>query len=125
MTMHFSVAEFGCKCGCGRNLIDADFVIKLNTAFLEIRFPIPVTSGYRCPEHNQKVSSTGANGPHTTGHAADLGVRGAQALELLTIATACGMFSGIGLNQKGEGRFLHLDDLKNAPGQPRPHCWTY
>jgi hypothetical protein len=51
---------------------------------------------------------------------------GADALELVALALAYG-FTGIGVNQKGahDGRFIHLDDLDNAPGQPRPCIWSY
>jgi uncharacterized protein YcbK (DUF882 family) len=90
----------------------------------ECGFPLIVTSGYRCPEHNAAVSSTGRTGPHTTGRAADLAVDGARAHALMTIALAMG-FSGLGVNQKGPGRFLHVDDLPNASGQPRPTIWSY
>lgn len=122
---HFSRAEFACKCGCGENKIADDFVAKLNVLCAEVPEAIVVTSGYRCPTHNAAVSKTGLTGPHTTGRAADLALQGRRAVELLTLALAGGQFTGFGLNQKGAGRFLHLDDLPNAAGQPRPHCWTY
>ncbi len=34
---------------------------------------------------------------------------------------------GIGIKQKGDyaSRFVHLDDLPNGSGQPRPWCWSY
>lgn len=121
---HFTLSEFSCK-HCGENKIDHAFVDKLDALRDVCGFALPVTSGYRCPEHNAKVSSTGLNGPHTTGHAVDFGVRGQQALTVMQLALARGGFYGIGLNQKGAARFVHLDDLPNAPGQPRPTCWTY
>ena len=121
---HFSLAEFACK-HCGENKTDPSFIDKLDALRQSCGFALPVTSGYRCPEHNSKVSSTGLTGPHTTGRAVDLGVRGHQALTLVQLALARGVFTGIGLNQKGAGRFVHLDDLPNATGQPRPTCWTY
>jgi hypothetical protein len=34
-------------------------------------------------------------------------------------------FTGIGVQQKGGGRFIHLDNLPNGPGQPRPTVWSY
>lgn len=122
---HFKVSEFDCKCGCGRNEIDAKFVDRLDDLREACGFPLPVTSGYRCPKHNTQVSSTGLTGPHTTGRAVDFGVRGHQALTLLQLALARGGFTGIGINQKGGARFVHLDDLPSAPGQPRPTIWSY
>jgi len=118
------LGEFSCK-HCGENKIDRLFVDKLDTLRESCGFALPVTSGYRRPEHNAKVSSTGLAGPHTTGRAVDFGVRGPQALTVVQLALAGGAFTGIGLNQKGASRFVHLDDLSNATGQPRPTCWTY
>ena len=88
--------------------------------------PIIITSGYRCPAHNQRVSSTGAAGPHTTGRAVDLAVHGRDAFVIVRLALERG-FTGLGFHQRGPhgGRFLHLDTLPDAPGQPRPWCWTY
>ena len=34
--------------------------------------PLQITSAYRCPSHNDSVSSTGMAGPHTTGLAVDI-----------------------------------------------------
>jgi zinc D-Ala-D-Ala carboxypeptidase len=87
-------------------------------------FALPVTSGYRCPEYNNRVSGTGRTGPHTTGRAIDLGVSHARALELIRMALSMG-FTGIGIKQHGQGRFIHLDDLPDAEGQPRSHIWSY
>ncbi len=46
--------------------------------------------------------------------------------DLIALAHKHG-FSGIGLRQHGDykGRFVHLDDLSNATGRPRPWIWTY
>jgi len=85
--------------------------------------PMTVTSGARCPTHNAKVSSTGLTGPHTKG-AIDFGLRGGDALTVIGIALREG-FTGIGVNQKGDKRFVHLDDLPNEPNQPRPWIWSY
>lgn len=121
---HFKVSEFACRCGCGRNEIDSKFVDRLDDLREACGFVLPVTSGYRCPKHNTQVSSTGLTGPHTTGHAVDFGVSRAQAYELMTIALRMG-FTGIGIQQKGGSRFIHIDDLPNAEGQPRPTVWSY
>lgn len=88
--------------------------------------PMIISSGYRCPKHNQLVSTTGPNGPHTTGHAADIVIERGAAIALLSLILDTGGFTGIGLNQKGpaSGRFIHLDDLTEPP-HPRPNIWTY
>lgn len=91
----------------------------------EAAFPFVVTSGFRCPEYNAKVSSTGLDGPHTTGLAVDLAVRGSHAFLLTKLAIKHGM-TGIGVSQKGDGRFLHFDSIQ--PGDKkhlRPWIWSY
>ena len=81
---------------------------------------LTVTSAARCPDHNAKVSGTGRTGPHTTGRAIDLAARGSEALQIVRMALEMG-FTGIGVNQKGPSRFIHLDDLEDG----RPTIWSY
>lgn len=123
MTPHFKADELRCPCGCGM-LPRLDFMEKVETLRAVYGKPMKVTSAARCPAYNEKVSSTGRDGPHTTGRAIDIGVSGREAHNLLRLAMRFGNFSGIGLNQKGphEKRFLHLDDLS---GPQRPWVWTY
>lgn len=123
MWRHFKREEFACH-HCGANLIDDDFVTDLDDLRHHLGFALPISSGYRCPEYNARVSSTGRTGPHTTGRAADIEISRERAY--LVLQTALMMkFSGIGVNQKGAARFIHLDNLPNAPGQPRPTIWSY
>lgn len=121
---YFTLDEFRCKCGCGQNLIDRQFVTELDNLRHKMGFALPITSGYRCPTHNAKVSSTGLTGPHTSGRAADLAVDRFNAFRVLKAALDMG-FTGIGLQQKGGGRFVHLDNLPNSAGAPRPTVWSY
>lgn len=122
MFRYFKIEEFACS-HCGQNLIDSQFVQELDDLRHEYGKPMKVTSGYRCPTHNAKVSSTGTNGPHTFGRAADIAVDRGDAYRLAKLAFARG-FTGIGLQQKGAGRFIHLDTLPNA-AHPRPTIWSY
>jgi zinc D-Ala-D-Ala carboxypeptidase len=101
-----------------------DFMDKVEKLRDRLGFQMPVTSGYRCPEYNNRISGTGRTGPHTTGRAIDIGVSHSRALEMIRMALSVG-FTGIGVKQHGAGRFIHLDDLPNAEGQPRPHLWSY
>jgi hypothetical protein len=50
--------------------------------------------------------------------AVDLGVQGAEAVAVLRLALGLG-FTGIGVQQKGAGRFLHLDLRRE------PTIWSY
>lgn len=123
----FKKTEFDCKCGCGRNEMDEDFLTKLDDARSRVDFPFIVTSGYRCPDYNDRISTTGRNGPHTTGHAVDLGLFGRNAFAVVTQMALGGWMTGIGLKQHGahSGRFIHLDDLSKDDGRFRPTIWTY
>lgn len=123
MTPNFSNAELACKCGCGL-LPQRDFMERVQALRLAFGKPMRVTSAARCPDHNSRVSGTGRTGPHTTGRAIDIGVQGGDAVLLLKLALAHG-FTGIGVAQKGASRFIHLDDLPNGPGCPRPWVWSY
>lgn len=123
--------EFTCRCGCGcgPEEMDSVFMHQLYTLRVMCAFPFVISRGFSCPAHNAEVSTTGESGPHTTGHAADIVIAGARAMQLLQRALDVSMFSfsGIGLRQKGEWakRIIHLDDLPNAEGCPRPRVWTY
>ena len=124
----FSMEELRCRCGCGRADMNADFMEKVVKLRLHYGFPMIISSAFRCPDHNNKVSSTGKTGPHTTGHAMDIKVYGERALLLFRKAQELNLFTGFGVSQKGDisGRFIHLDDLIPAEaGSPRPWLWTY
>ncbi|ABK45255.1 Peptidase M15A [Magnetococcus marinus MC-1] len=123
---HFSHAELQCHCGCGRSVMDERFMARLEELRMAYGKPIIVNSAYRCPNHNASVSTTGSNGPHTTGRAVDVQVSGEDAHTLMALAMHHG-FTGIGVSQRGQhkSRFIHLDTLDAAPGQPRPTIWSY
>lgn len=122
---NFTEKEMACKC-CGKAYMDPAFMKSLQLLRDAVGFPLAVSSGYRCHEHNAKVSSTGKTGPHTTGKAADLLVSGDRAYRVMREAMQLG-FTGVGVSQKGPhgGRFVHVDTIENGPGCPRPTCWSY
>jgi zinc D-Ala-D-Ala carboxypeptidase len=120
---HFKLEEFKCK-HCGLNKMQEEFLLLVDELRERCGFPLVITSGYRCPAYNQKVSTTGPKGPHTTGRAVDLGV--SRHFAYLTLMHALRMpFTGIGVQQKGESRFIHLDTLKEPEQAPRPTIWSY
>lgn len=126
---HFKPSEFACPCGeCGSDGSEMDslFMAKLDDLRERLGFALIVTSGYRCPAYNSVLSTTGLDGPHTTGRAADISLSGDKVHRLLTQSSLGGWFTGIGLYQKGPhlGRFVHLDDLLETD-HPRPRVWTY
>ncbi len=121
---HFNLDEFRCNC-CLENEISTKFVDMVDELREQLGFPLIVSSGYRCPAHNDRVSSTGRDGPHTTGKASDFKVHGRQAHALINAALQAG-FTGIGIHQRGDmqKRFIHLDIL-TEPERFRPTVWTY
>jgi uncharacterized protein YcbK (DUF882 family) len=97
---------------------------------LAVRRPVRINSGYRCPEHNDAVSKSGLNGPHTVtandNVAVDIGVSGTEAY--IVLREACKLdFTGLGIAQKGgySGRIIHLDRIRPGDRIPRPGVWSY
>ena len=74
---NFELDEFKCKCGCEQVKINSDILDLIQEARNELG-PLSINSGYRCSTHNASVSSTGPNGPHTTGNSVDIGVKNSQ-----------------------------------------------
>mgnify|MGYP001266525960 CR=1 FL=1 len=119
---YFTEDELVCT-HCGKSGMDETFMNRVDTLRDQLGFPFPVNSAYRCPEHPIEARKSHA-GVHSIGHAIDIGVRGEQAHMLLYAALEAG-FTGIGINQKGNSRFIHLDDIENSPKYPRPTVWSY
>ena len=83
--------------------------------------PLSITSGYRCSDHNDKVSSTGPTGPHTTGMAADISVKDSRHRKQL-ITYFANKVTGLGIAKS----FIHIDLLDSDRGfEMRPNCWVY
>jgi uncharacterized protein YcbK (DUF882 family) len=122
---HFTKEEMQCRCGC-EGLPKDEFMSKLEGLRMQLGFPLRITSGYRCPAYNAVISSSGDDGPHTRGLAADIAIYGESAFRLLV--KAVGIFTGIGINQKGEiaQRYIHVDSVKVGDLLiPRPRVWNY
>ena len=118
---HFDAAtEWACK-GTGKIVVVPDFMDRLEELRVRVGFALPINSGYRSPEHNQAVSSSGDDGPHTTGQAADIRVHSLQAMTVLSAALQLG-FVGVGVQQKGPhgGRYIHVDTARAVPA-----LWSY
>jgi uncharacterized protein YcbK (DUF882 family) len=115
---YFTEAEFACK-HCNKCEMDQAFINRLNKLREAYGAPLKVSSGYRCPQHPVEArKGATAPGMHTTGKAVDFAVEKEQAHKLLGLAFGMG-FNGIGVQQKGTGRFIHLDD------RAVPTIWSY
>ncbi len=125
---YFKYSEFDCKdpdisgVGTGEKFMVMDFLERIDELRHRCGFPFVITSGYRTPEYNMKVSNSGAKGPHTTGKAADIEAKiGREKYIILKHAMTLG-FTGIGIART----YIHLDTLGGAESsQSRPWVWTY
>lgn len=124
---NFSYRELACKCGScgiesGRNIS-----VKLmdNIQILRERcgFPLSISSAYRCAQHPDEAKKS-TPGTHNQGVAVDILCNGKQAHTILREAIRMNVFTGIGINQKGNRhrRFIHLDI---SDGNTRPWIWSY
>ena len=116
---NFALDEFKCSC-CSKVKIDAAMIDLVQSARNELG-PLSITSAYRCPSHNASVSSTGENGPHTTGHALDIGVKDSRHRKQLIDYFATKV-TGLGVAKS----FIHIDQLTYEHGfEMRPNAWKY
>ena len=108
-----------CSC-CNAKRMSLTFLDMLDQIRADVGEPFIVTSGYRCPRHNKKVSSTGETGPHTTGCAID--IKADSRLRFLIIKSAIKH----GITRVGVARtFIHLDSLDELQGFPSLRVWSY
>ncbi|WP_084611395.1 D-Ala-D-Ala carboxypeptidase family metallohydrolase [Zooshikella ganghwensis] len=119
----FSDRELTCRCGCGQQQMQPDFMSRLIELRILCGFPLPVTSGYRCANHPEEKKKT-TPGAHSLGCAVDIACQGEQAVIVLKHALDLG-FTGIGIKQKGGSRFIHLDMAPKTTTRPRPWIWSY
>jgi len=117
--VNFSLDEFECQCGCGYVSVHSDLLDLLQIA-RDVLGPITITSAYRCPDHNDKVSSTGLSGPHTTSKACDIHVSNSQHRKLL-IDYFASKVTGLGIAKT----FIHIDIISPEELSHRPNCWLY
>ncbi len=131
----FTRDEFKCKDAAGECRMDPQFMnllVALRTAYNK---PLIVASGYRSPNYNASVSTTGLEGPHTFGRAVDILIGGFEAEELLHLVHTKFYYNQIPMGFTGKGikqlsgskiKFLHLDNIpENALGFSRPITWSY
>jgi uncharacterized protein YcbK (DUF882 family) len=124
-TEHFSNKDLACPC-CRTNGMRIHFLRELEILRIWWGRPLTLSSAFRCPAHNARVSKTGESGPHTKGLAVDVLVSGQDAFRFLKYAIASG-FPGIGINQAGPmgSRYIHIDMCEDSAEFKRPRVWTY
>ena len=122
---NFSPDEFKCQCGCNGLVISERLIDVLQSIRDEYGRSMSIPSGYRCSAHpveSRKIERGGKPGTHYSGMACDVGVSGKDAYDLLKLMCADDRVKGIGVNQKGASRFLHMDVKEDGN---RPNIWSY
>jgi zinc D-Ala-D-Ala carboxypeptidase len=120
---NFTKEEFDCK-HTGKNEMEHEFMAKLQALRTAYGKPMRITSGFRDYAHPVEAKKPRKNGAHPTGKACDIAIDRKEAYELLKVAMQLG-FTGIGCQQNGSGRFIHLDTIEDNSEQPRPSIWSY
>lgn len=120
---YFSEQEMSCS-HTGKCEMNPEFMAKLEDLREFYGKPMVITSAYRDPSHPIEASKK-RRGAHAYGRAVDVAVRGSEAHEFLKAVLAHGEFKRIGIQQKGDGRFIHLDNMIDAEGFPSPWIYSY
>ena len=113
--------KLACPC-CGEKGMNNGFMLILDEIRREVKQPLVINSGYRCSAENQRVSSTGEYGPHTTGRAVDFKCDNSHLrIKLIKAATKL-QLTRIGIAKS----FVHVDNL-NAEDDNFPSnvAWLY
>ena len=117
LASNFKVREFICHC-CGAEGIKDVLVYHLQNA--HDRLPknrvMVVTSGYRCPMHNESIGGV-ENSAHMKGLAADIKFDDSSHKFMLIKAFLSVGFKRIGIYES----FIHVDVDKTKPQNPLHH----
>jgi len=105
LSKNFSRKEFECKCGCGFSTVDPTLVIFLQKVRNDIKRPIIILSGCRCPDYNLLVGGT-PNSFHTQGKAADIY---SPNVSFTILYLACEEYCPHGLGAYPEKNMVHVD----------------
>lgn len=121
---NFTPQELACR-HTGQLLVVPETLSRLQLLRQEYGQPMPVTSGYRSPEHPVEVKKKSLSGAHVQGRGFDIAMFG-DTVPFILLASKHG-FTGIGVKQHGRvnRRFIHIDDIPSGAEQPRPWSWSY
>ncbi len=111
----FNKNEFNCRC-CGKRIISANLVLKLDLARELAETSFVITSGYRYPKHNQEVGGV-KDSAHVSGLAIDIAVSDNVARLNIIRGLIIAGFRRIGIGKD----FIHADIDKSKPN----NLWLY
>lgn len=117
MAKYFDIEEFACEC-CGSVEINPLLLEKLDYLRGIYGYPIYVSSGYRCEDHNEEIGGE-PNSQHLLGNAADIYVDGDYE-EFYRRVRAANSFDGVGYYPSQE--FVHVD-VRDGGENPNYYLW--
>lgn len=114
---HFAKQEFACKCGCGKEDMNYNFIKDLDEARDIAQVPFSISSGFRCAKHN-KAEGGVADSSHIKNIAVD--IRCTNSTDRFSIVDA---LLQVGLTRIGiSGNFIHVDRDNDKTQEV---IWTY
>lgn len=117
LASRFTRAEMACRCGCGAAEMAPELVSMLQAVRERLGRAVVVTSGRRCPAHNDAVGGKQGS-EHLTGHGVDVRtLSGRERYEVVAAALTVG-FTRIGVARE----FVHLGV---SPTHPAGVVWVY
>jgi len=115
---HFTFSELACRC-CGRVYITPGLLYLLEDIREQIRRPVVINSGYRCPSHNAAIGGKPLS-QHPLGTAADINIPrdlGAGRELLLGKIVQCVVKWQGGYKFYEEDSFVHVDVCPTPPNR--------
>lgn len=119
MFMYVKKEEFTCKCGCGHNNVNEDFLWKINHARHLAGVPFKINSGCRCEKHNKNEGGS-LTSAHLVGLAADIETKDSRTRYKVVRALLMVGFDRIGIGKN----FVHVD-AANCEIKPDEVMWDY
>jgi zinc D-Ala-D-Ala carboxypeptidase len=113
---YFKKEEFWCPC-CGKEKMQPDFLLMMDTIRMLHGGPLYINSGWRCESHNTDIGGA-LNSAHPRGWAVDISVLGSRKrYELMSICFR------VGITRMGVmNTALHID---MDPDLPQNVIWDY
>lgn len=111
----FKIEDFTCKCGCGANGMQEEFLERLQEFRTEMQIPFVIDSGFRCASWNKKCGGK-PDSMHLVGRAADISTKVMNGRDLHRFLwEAFARFNGVGVAK----RYIHVDNRRDLAS------WVY